>query len=57
MARIAADYASGMTIQQIAIKEDESDSYVHRWLTRAGVTFRPRGAQLGNHNRLGGRPY
>jgi transposase len=55
MATIAADYESGMTIQEIAIRYDESDSYVHRWLTRTGVKLRPQGAQLGNRNKLGGR--
>jgi DNA invertase Pin-like site-specific DNA recombinase len=53
--RICADYEAGMSISGIAVKYGESDSYVYRWLSRAGVAFRPRGAQLGNRNKLGGR--
>jgi hypothetical protein len=43
MAIIAADYENGLSIREISLKYDESDSYIYRWLSRAGVTFRPRG--------------
>jgi hypothetical protein len=56
--QVAAQYAMGQTIRQIAAQLGRSYGCVHRLLGEAGVTFRPRGGRKRQptSNRLGEIP-
>jgi hypothetical protein len=53
--RWAEQYASGMTVEQIALDGQTSAGTVRRWLHRLGVEMRPVGERAGVNRRPGPR--
>ncbi|MCA1706201.1 MAG: transcriptional regulator [Actinobacteria bacterium] len=54
-AQLRKDYENGTTLRDLAASSGRSYGFVHRVLTQAGVTLRPRGGNVRQARVSGGK--